>query len=280
MKKRTKKLLGLTSMITALTIFLTACSNAPVTSHSTGLWDHDIVYNGSLFILWLSHHCGGYGMGIIIFTLIIRVLLLPVMNYQTKQSLKMQELQPELKKVQTKYAGKRDPDSMQAMQAETSKLYKQNGIRPWATMLPLLIQLPIMWALYQVIWRTSELKNGTFLWMQLGHPDPYYVMPILAAVFTFISSWLSMASMPERNTMTNMMTWGMPIMVFFMALGFSSAITLYWVVTNAFQVVQVLLLQNPFKIRRQREEKQRAEKRRRRKLDKAKRRALRSRHKK
>lgn len=280
MKKRTKKLLGLTSMIAALTIFLTACSNSPVTSHSTGLWDHDIVYNGSLFILWLSRHFGGYGMGIIIFTIIIRVLLLPVMNYQTKQSLRMQELQPQMKKVQAKYSGKRDPESMRAMQAETSKLYKDNNIRPWATMLPLLIQLPIMWALYQVIWRTSELKNGTFLWMQLGHTDPYYVMPILAAIFTFISSWLAMASMPERNSMTNMMTWGMPIMVFVMALGFSSAITLYWVVTNAFQVIQVMLLQNPFKIRREREDKQRAEKRRRRKLNKAKRRALQSRHKK
>lgn len=71
----------------------------------------------------------------------------------------------------------------------------------------------------------------------------------------------------------------MPIMVFFMALGFSSAITLYWVVTNAFQVVQTLIIQNPFKIRREREEKQRAEKAKRRKIEKAKRRAYQSRRK-
>ncbi len=168
---------------------------------------------------------------------------------------------------------------MQKMQMETQKLYKEAGVNPWASMLPLLVQLPVMWALYQAIWRTSALRNGTFLWLQLGHPDPYYIMPILAALFTFISSWLSMASMPEKNSMTTTMTWFMPIMVFFMALGFSSAITLYWVVTNAFQVVQTLIIQNPFKIRREREEKQRAEKEKRRKIEKAKRRAYQSRRK-
>ncbi len=234
--------------IMSLTLFLAACSNKPITSHSTGIWDHYIIYNCSQFIIWLSKHFGGYGMGIIIFTIIIRIILLPLMFYQTKTMMKTQELAPQLKAIQKKYSS-RDRESMQKMQMETQKLYKEAGVNPWASMLPLLVQLPVMWALYQAIWRTSALRNGTFLWLQLGHPDPYYIMPILAALFTFISSWLSMASMPEKNSMTTTMTWFMPIMVFFMALGFSSAITLYWVVTNAFQVVQTLIIQNPFKIR-------------------------------
>ena len=269
--KKTKRILSLTA-IASLTLFLAACSNKPVTSHSTGLWDHYIIYNFSRFIIWLSNTCGGYGMGIIIFTIIIRVLLLPLMFYQTKSMLKTQELQPKLKAIQKKYSS-RDRDSMMKMQQETQALYREAGVNPWASMLPMLIQLPIMWALYQAIWRTPELKHGTFLWLQLGHTDPYYVLPILAAVFTFMSSWLSMASMPERNAMTSAMTWFMPIMVFFMALGFSSAITLYWVISNAFQVLQTLLLQNPFKIRREREEREKVEKAKRRKLEKARRRA-------
>lgn len=276
MKKR-KKVLSLTA-IASLTLLLAACSNAPVTKNSTGFWDHYIVYNFSQFIIWLSNHTGGYGMGIIIFTIIIRVLLLPLMFYQTKSMMKTQELTPKLKALQQKYSS-RDRDSMMKMQEETQKLYKEAGVNPWASMLPLLIQLPIMWALYQAIWRTPELKQGTFLWLQLGHTDSYYIMPILAALFTFISSWLSMASMPERNGMTTAMTWFMPVMVFFMALGFSSAITLYWVISNAFQVVQTLLIQNPFKIRKEREAKEKAEKARKRKLAKAKRRAYQSRHK-
>ena len=186
-------------------------------------------------------------MGIIIFTIIIRVLLLPLMFYQTKSMLKTQELAPKLKAIQKKYSS-RDRESMVKMQEETSKLYKEAGVNPWASMLPMIIQLPIMWALYQAIWRTPELRHGTFLWLQLGHTDPYYILPILAALFTFLSSWLSMASMPERNAMTSAMTWFMPIMVFFMALGFSSAITLYWVVSNAFQVVQTLLLHLRFAV--------------------------------
>ncbi len=275
--KKVKRVLSLAA-IGSLTLFLAACSNKPVTSHSTGLWDHYIVYNFSRFIIWLSNNCGGYGMGIIIFTIIIRVLLLPLMFYQTKSMLKTQELAPKLKAIQKKYSS-RDRESMVKMQEETSKLYKEAGVNPWASMLPMIIQLPIMWALYQAIWRTPELRHGTFLWLQLGHTDPYYILPILAALFTFLSSWLSMASMPERNAMTSAMTWFMPIMVFLMALGFSSAITLYWVVSNAFQVVQTLLLQNPFKIRREREAKEKQEKAKKRKLEKVKRRAYSSRRK-
>ena len=275
--KKVKRVLSLAA-IGSLTLFLAACSNKPVTSHSTGLWDHYIVYNFSRFIIWLSNNCGGYGMGIIIFTIIIRVLLLPLMFYQTKSMLKTQELAPKLKAIQKKYSS-RDRESMVKMQEETSKLYKEAGVNPWASMLPMIIQLPIMWALYQAIWRTPELRHGTFLWLQLGHTDPYYILPILAALFTFLSSWLSMASMPERNAMTSAMTWFMPIMVFFMALGFSSAITLYWVVSNAFQVVQTLLLQNPFKIRREREAKEKQAKAKKRKLEKDKRRAYSSRRK-
>lgn len=277
MKRTSKRLKWLLSVlsIVALTFLLTACSNAPINSHSTGFWDHDIVYNCSRFIIWLSKNFGGYGMGIIIFTIIIRIILLPLMWYQTKQTVKTQELQPQLKALQQKYSS-RDRDSLMKLQQEQQKLYREAGVNPWASMLPLLIQLPVMWALYQAIWRTNQLRSGTFLWLQLGHPDPYYVLPILAALFTLASSWLAMASMPERNGMTTAMTWGMPIMIFFMALRFSAAITLYWVVTNAFQVVQTLLIQNPFKINREREEKAAAEKERQRKIRRAKRKALRS----
>lgn len=192
--------------------------------------------------------------------------------------MKTQELAPQLKALQKKYSSK-DRETMQQLQIEQQKLYKEAGVNPFASMLPLLVQLPVMWALYQAIWRTAQLKTGTFLWLQLGHTDPYFVLPILAAVFTFISSWLSMASMPEKNSMTTTMTWVMPIMIFFMALQFSAAITLYWVVTNAFQVVQTLVIQNPFKIRREREAKQAAQKAKQRKIEKAKRRAYSSKRK-
>ena len=84
----------------SLAVFLAACSNSPITSHSTGFWDHYIIYNCSRFIIWLSNNFGGYGMGIIIFTIIVRIIILPLMVYQTKMSVKMQELTPQLKEIQ------------------------------------------------------------------------------------------------------------------------------------------------------------------------------------
>ena len=120
MIKKRKKILSL-SAVMSLTLLLAACSNAPVTKNSSGFWDHYLVYNLSQFFIWLSNHIGGYGMGIIVFTLIIRVLLLPLMFYQTRTMLKTQELTPKLKALQKKYSS-RDRDSMMKLQDESRKL--------------------------------------------------------------------------------------------------------------------------------------------------------------
>ena len=134
-----------------------------------------------------------------------------------------------------------------------------------------MIQLPVMWALYQAIWRTPELQNGKFLWMDLGKPDPYYILPILAAVFTFLSSYIATLSVPKssQTTMTKMMSYVMAIMVGIWAIIFQSAISLYWVISNLFQVGQTLVLQNPFKYRKEQEAKEEAERERQRKMRRA-----------
>ncbi|WP_137596769.1 membrane protein insertase YidC [Paucilactobacillus kaifaensis] len=275
MKKHLKKYLTIASIL-SLGLFLAACSNKPINSQSTGLWDKGIVYNFSRAIIWLAHTFGGYGMGIIIFTIIVRIVILPLMIYQTRAMRKTQELQPKLKALQKKYSSK-DMETVRKLQEEQRKLYSDAGVNPFASMLPLIVQLPVIYALYQAIWRTDVLRGGSFLWLELGHRDPYFILPILAAVFTFFSSWLSMASQPEKNSMTTAMTWIMPIMIFFMAMNISSAISLYWVVTNAFQVGQTFVIQNPFKINRERAEKEAAEKARRKAIEKAKRNARKSR---
>ena len=266
-------------MAVSLGLFLTACSNSPVTSHSTGLWDGLLVYNFSRAIIWLSKAFDyNYGIGIILFTIIIRVIILPLMVYQTKNMKEMAELQPQLKALQKKYSS-RDTDTMMKLQAEQKALYKENGVHPMASMLPMIVQLPVIFALYQAIWRTPELKTGHFLWLQLGSRDPYFILPILAALFTFFSSWLAMKSQPETNAMAMSMTFLMPVIIFFTALNVPSALSLYWVVTNAFQVGQTLVIQNPWKMKREREEKQKAKREHERAVEKAIRRAKKS-HKK
>ena len=252
-----KKKLSLIGMTGATLLLLTACGTQAVTSQSSGWWDQT-VYGFAQVIRFLS--IGGLtGIGIILFTLIIRAALLPLMNIQIKSSQKMQEVQPELKKLQAKYPGK-DMESRQALTAETQALYAENGVKMWASFLPLLIQMPVLWALYQALSRVEFLKHGSFLWFEIGAKDPTFILPILAAVFTFLSSYLMMKSAPEKNAMTASMTYLMPIFILIMGINFAAGIALYWVISNAFQVFQTMLLANPYKIIAAREAKAQAEK--------------------
>ncbi|XSE68298.1 membrane protein insertase YidC [Lactiplantibacillus plantarum] len=273
--KKYRKILAMLAVL-AIVLVLSGCSNTPITDKSTGFWDGLIILNFSRAIIRLSNLFGhSYGLGIIVFTLIIRIIILPLMIFQTRNMVAMQEVQPQMKALQKKYSS-RDMETQQKLQAEMKKLYAKHGVHPMASMLPLLVQLPILIALYQAIWRTQALKTGSFLWLQLGSKDPYYVLPILAAIFTFASSWLAMKSQPEQNGMTTSMTYLMPVIILITAINVPSALSLYWVISNAFQVGQTLLLQNPFKINREREAKKQAERDRKRTLEKARKRAIRN----
>ncbi len=234
-----------------LLFVLTACGTGKVSANSTGIWDRYIVYTFSRAIEFLSF--GNSGIGIILFTLIIRFILLPLMHFQNKSMRKTQELQPKLKALQEKYSSK-DPDTQRTLKEEQQKLYDENGVNPFAGCLPLLIQMPIMMALWQSISRYPVLTEGNFLWLKLGEKDPYYILPVLAALFTFISSKLTTMSQLENNSSTKIMNYFMPVMILFMGVNLASGLSLYWVISNAFQVGQTLLINNPFKIRKEREE--------------------------
>ena len=259
-------------MLFSLALVLSGCSNVnkPITSHSTGFWDHYIVYNFSQFILWLASLVhNNYGLAIIIFTIIIRVALLPLNWFQTRSMKKQMDVQPQIKELQEKYSGK-DVESRTKLSEETQKLYSEAGINPLAGCLPVVLQIPVMIALYQAIFRTPQLRTGTFLWMQLGKPDPYYIMPALAAIFTFAGTYLSIMSQPEQNATTKSMLWTMPVIIFISSMNLASAVTIYWVTSSLFQIFQTLLLQNPFKIRREQQKKIEGEKNREKKIRKAK----------
>ncbi|AZA26140.1 MAG: OxaA precursor [Lactobacillus delbrueckii subsp. lactis] len=276
-KKSTKRLLAALALVTVFALVLSGCATqntqkpTPISHNSSNWWDAWVVYYLSQFVLWIAKVCGGsYGWAIIIFTVIIRVILLPLNAVQINSTRKMQEIQPELKALQEKYSSK-DLETRNKLNEETQKLYKEAGVNPYAGCLPMVIQLPVMWALYQAIWRTPEMQNGKFLWMDLGKPDPYYILPILATVFTFLSSYIATLSVPKssQTTMTKMMSYVMAIMVGIWAIVFQSAISLYWVISNLFQVGQTLVLQNPFKYRKEQEAKEEAERERQRKMRRA-----------
>lgn len=272
--KKSKKWLRII-LLMGIILFLTACSNTnePLGDHSTGFWDQYILLNLSHMIIWLSDLFGGnYGVGIILFTILIRIILLPLFQVQTKSIRQLQELQPELEAIKDKYPNQ-DRESMELMQAEQAQLMKDNGINQWSSLLPLLIQLPILMALYQSILRTESLRQGSFLWMHLGQPDPFFILPLLAAGFTFLNTYLTNKSNPQSNNATKIMMWVMPVIIFLITLGLPSALGLYWAVSNAFSVVQTLVFNNPYKINAEREAKKIAEKEKQRELRRQLRRA-------
>lgn len=226
-------------------LFLTGCTeiNQPITEESEGIWNTYFVYPLSWLILYFSDLFNNFGWGIIVVTIIIRLLLLPLNIKQLKSSKAMQEIQPELQKLQQKYSSK-DANTQKKLQEETMALFQKHGVNPLAGCLPILVQMPILFAIYHAIMRTHEIREGSFLWFQLGAPD--YILPLITGVATFIQQKLMMAGTPAaQNPQMMVMLYLMPIMITVFAFFFPSALALYWVVGNIFMIVQTIFIRKP-----------------------------------
>ena len=200
-----------------------------------------------------------FGLSIIVFTLIIRAILLPVTLRQSRQMKILTAIQPRLKEIQAKYGNDR-----QRLSQETLRVYKEHGINPLGCLGPMVIQFPIWIGLYQAIFQTlpstperlADLSrhlyawiprvhqvvplDGSFLWMDLARPDPSpFILPVLVAA----SMWMlqKMTTMPTadpRQESTNrMFLWFMPIMFGWFTLGFPSGLAIYWIVSNVIGVI-------------------------------------------
>ncbi len=225
---------------------LSGCTeyNQPITSESKGFWNEYIVWPLSQLIIWVAEFAGGYGISIIIVTLIIRLAILPLMIKQTKSSKAMQAIQPEMEALKQKYSSK-DQATQQKLQQETMALFQKHGVNPLAGCFPLLIQMPILIGFYHAISRTREIAEHNFLWFDLGSPDPYYILPLVAGATTFIQQKMMMAGTANQNPQMAMMLWMMPIMIIVFAISFPAALSLYWVVGNIFMIVQTYFIKGP-----------------------------------
>ncbi|MDY0404122.1 YidC family membrane integrase SpoIIIJ [Virgibacillus sp. 179-BFC.A HS] len=243
---RKKVLIGIA--LAGLVLFLSGCTsiNEPITSESTGFWSKYFVYPLSLTITYFAKLLGNsYGLGIIVVTVIIRLILLPLNIKQLKSSVAMQQIQPELKKLQTKYSSK-DANTQRKLQEETMALFEKHKVNPLSGCLPILVQMPVLIAIYQAIMRTSAIKEQSFLWFQLGSPDPYFILAVVAAALTFIQQKVMMAGNGEmQNPQMTAMLYMMPIMIGVFAIFLPSALPLYWIVGNVFMIAQTLLIRQP-----------------------------------
>ena len=243
MKRRILLITGLLGVL----ILLAGCTqvNVPITSESQGFWNTYIVYPLSQLITYFAEITGeNYGLAIIIVTLIIRLVLLPLMLKQTKSSKAMQAIQPEMAKLKEKYSSK-DQQTQQKLQQETMALFQKHGVNPLAGCLPLVVQMPILIGFYHAIMRTEAIAEHTFLWFDLGEKDPYFILPIVAGVTTFIQQKMMMAGVANQNPQMAMMLWLMPIMIVVFAISFPAALSLYWVVGNLFMIIQTYFVKGP-----------------------------------
>lgn len=173
-----------------------------------------------------------YGLAIILLTVAIRVILVPLTVSQLKSMAMMQQLQPKLKELEAKY--KSQPEEYQKRVME---LYKENKINPMGGCLPLLLQLPVLWALFSVL-RKYEFTSG-FLWItDLTAPDPIYVLPILSGITTFLQQVQTSGGDQSQRAMLFIM----PIFIGYLSLSFPAGLVLYWVVSNVFSIVQQYLI--------------------------------------
>jgi YidC/Oxa1 family membrane protein insertase len=182
-------------------------------------------------LLWMKRTLQvNYGWVLVIFGVVIRLLLWPLNQNAMRSSLKMQRLQPELQEVQKKY--KTEPEKQREA---LMKLYQEHGMSPFSPMmgcLPMLLPMPVLFALYYVFRSTIEFRGVSFLWMpDLTLRDPYYITPIVMGLSMFVLSWIGMRNMPP-NPQSKVMAYMMPAMMTIMFLNLSSGLNLYYAVQN------------------------------------------------
>lgn len=171
-------------------------------------------------------YVGNYGFSIIILTILVRLALAPLTHYQMKSMRKMQTLQPEINKIKNKY--KKEP---QLANQEMMALYKTHKVNPASGCLPIIIQIPVFFALYSVLAQAIELRGAPFiLWItDLSTKDPYKITPILMGVSMYFQQKITPSTIdPKQRQIMNLM----PIFMTFLFLNFPSGLVLYWLVSN------------------------------------------------
>jgi YidC/Oxa1 family membrane protein insertase len=192
------------------------------------------------WLKWTYNHVvPNWGWAIVIQTLIISVALLPLRITQMKSMLKMQRIQPQIKSIQEKYKkySLRDPRKA-PMNEEISALYKKEGVNPAGGCLPLLIQMPFLWAYYSMLRDALDLRHAHWLWIHdLSARDPYFLLPILMVVSMFAMQKMT----PQAGVdpaQQKMMTIMMPLMMGFLFFNFAAGLSLYYAETNLISMAQ------------------------------------------
>ncbi|WP_090716120.1 YidC/Oxa1 family membrane protein insertase [Paenibacillus typhae] len=241
MKTKRGKMFLILGLMVLMIAVLSGCAPSSTVTHTTedlkngGFWQSNVVYYFAIaldtFAKWFN---GQYGLAVLVMVIIVRTLILPLTMKQVKSSRAMQAIQPELQKIQKKYK-----DQPEKVQQETMRLFQENKVNPMAGCLPLIVQMPIFIALYNSIYYNPDLREHSFLWLQLGEPDKLFILPLLAAATTFLQTRMmtKMNPVQQQGPMQFMMM-VYPVLIFIMSYNFPAALPLYWVYSNVYTIIQ------------------------------------------
>jgi YidC/Oxa1 family membrane protein insertase len=245
----------------------------------TEIWNSFLVHPLMAVALVAYSFVHDFGIAIILVTIAIRLAVYPLYKTQIRSQRAMQELAPVMNDLKKKY-----PKDRQRFAEEQMKLYKERGVNPAAGCLPLVLQLPILFALYSALLQlgcglgksgndcpglshdeaeqvlgflssviTNPVQLGGFLdttahwlpWITRGlqHPDPLFILPVIAGAAQLIASVMAMPAKPVQSDDPNQkmfqsMAYTFPLMTVFLGAQFPSGLTLYWIATTTFQIVQ------------------------------------------
>ena len=187
-----------------------------------------------LIMHFIYNFIHNWGITIIVITILLRIVLFPLNHKSLKAMKKMSKLAPEIQKLQKKY--KDDP---QKLQEEMMKLYSKYGTNPMSGCLPMIAQIPIFIALYNVLMVTVELKMVPFLWIpDLAEKDPYYILPILMGASMIAQQWIT----PTSDKNQKMMMYIMAAVFTFLFMNFPAGLVLYWFTNNILGILQNFLV--------------------------------------
>jgi YidC/Oxa1 family membrane protein insertase len=181
-------------------------------------------------------YVGNYGVAIIIITIILKAFFFPLTHKSYKSMKGMQKIQPEMTKLREKFKDDRD-----AMNKAVMELYREHKVNPMGGCLPMVVQIPVFFALYKSLMFSIELRHAPFyLWVtDLADKDPYYVTPVIMGITMFVQQKMTPSQM---DPMQQKMMLALPVVFTFMFLSFPSGLVLYWLVNNVLTIGQQMYI--------------------------------------
>lgn len=233
---------------------LPKCSEFKITSGGyEGIWTTIFVKPLAWVILKLGGLVKNYGLSIIIITILIRLIMYPITKKSAMQSENLKKAQKDLEKLEKKYAGKQDQESMMQKSQEMMIIYKKYNINPMSGCLFALIQIPLFFAFYEAMNRLPAIFEGTFIGFHLGTTPInamqsgnflYIIFIILVVLTTYFSFKLNSGATPspEQEKQMKMMSKIMVVMIGVTSITMPVAIEIYWIFNSGFTIVQNLLV--------------------------------------